>query len=199
MRLQIVNALMAGTLMLVAASACGGRGDVATPRQVAYPRLNLPDSSYHAEKVTPLSFEINDGAVLVADSAGQPEKGRRSRWYNIVYPSLGGSRVYTTFTPVEGQEDAAAVVANRVERMSLNSGGNRSELLEQLTPYGFTARVLVTPVGTLTPVQFVANNDHWVVSGAYFIGEDAVARPDSVRPAVEAVKRDIIHAISRLR
>lgn len=83
--------------------------------------------------------------------------------------------------------------------MSLNSGGNRSELFELETPAGFSGKVLVTAVGTLTPVQFVAYNERWVVSGAYFVGEDAAATPDSIAPAIQAVKRDIIHAITTLK
>lgn len=191
------------SLAMLALSSCGGGGGdtVAIPRQSAYPRLNLPDSAYHQAPGVPVAFEINDAAEIVADttSASSEKIGHGSQWFNIIYSTLGGSRVYTTFTPVKGEAEAGKVVDNRLERMSLNSGGNRSELFELETPSGYSGKVLVTAVGTLTPVQFVAYNDSWVVSGAYFVGEDAAGNPDSIAPAIQAVKRDVIHAITTLK
>ena len=94
-----------------------------------------------------------------------------------------------------------AELDNRAERMALNTGGARSELIELVSDGGFSGRLMTTRSSTVTPLQFLASDPHgsMVVSGALFIGDAAEASsPDSLTPVVDAVRDDLLHALKHL-
>ena len=98
-------------------------------------------------------------------------------------------------------EALARAIDNRIARMALNAGGARSELTELTSEGGYECRVMTTPAGTVTPLQFLAFRPAGgeIVSGALFIDGAATAQPDSFAPIVRAVERDIVHALKHLK
>ena len=172
--------------LAVIAVACGhGSQDNAVPRPVAYPRIEIYDSAYSAVDSLPLHIEANSHALR---SVSQGHNG--AIWLNMEYPAYR-SKLFVTLTPVT-DATAAGVIENRTERMSLNSGGNTTEITEITSPGGWNTQLLLTRNGSVTPVQFISVAPKWVVSGSLTL-ESAVASPDSVAPIVSAVHRDLIH------
>lgn len=186
----IVGALLA----LAGAVSCGG--DRAVPRPQAFARIEPYDSLYHALDSVPVYFAVNDSAVPVPDKRKAPDG---SRWVTLRYPRYGGARLYLTFTPAT-PATVGEICLNRMERMSLNAGTGTTEVVELTSEGGYVCRLFTTPSGTVTPLQILAVSPRMVVSGALFL-EDAAGQssPDSLAPIVDAVGRDLLHALKTLR
>lgn len=170
---------------------CSHSSDNAVPRPTAYPRVEIYDSTYTAVPGSPLHIELSSHASVEVDSSR-----RSSVWINATYPAYGAT-LHCTITPASG-DASGDVVANRSERMSLNTGGHPTEVTTGNAPSGFASQILVTPAGTITPVQFLSVSPQWVVSGALYLpGADTA--PDSVAPIVKAVYRDLVHLTKTIR
>ncbi|MCM1520839.1 MAG: hypothetical protein NC098_08645 [Lachnoclostridium sp.] len=194
--------MKASSLMVVSAMAmciwsCTGRGGdsdgASVPRPKAYHRIEIPAERYDTVNVTGVDIVKNAEAVFV-----DKKEGDASGWFDIVYPSLGNATMYCSITLIDSS-NAENVISNRTERMSLNTGGNRTEISEFVTPAGYECTVLVTPAGTLTPVQFIAAGGERVVSGTLMINAPQGFRPDSIAPVTEAVRRDVEVMLNSLR
>ena len=191
-------ALFVGLLGL-GAWECTGSSDadtVAVPRPTAYPRIDIYPSSYTTIGVAHLAIEVNDSAVL-ADKEHFP--ARDVSWIRINYPRYNAD-LYCTYTPITHAAPLDMVLANREERMALNSGGASSELTEWLNDAGIACRMLITKSGTVTPVQYIATDSaKFVLSGAlYMHGLDKAPDTDSIAPVVRAVEADVLHLLQNL-
>lgn len=176
-------------------ASCSGGDSVAdrpgVPRRPAYPRLQLPDSAYISPTGLPLGMEINSEATFKMerhDDGGD--------WVTVSY-GVAGAEIYYTFTPVS-EATAAGVIDNRLERVSLNLGGNSAELTEFVTPEGLAVRIIEGGSAT-TPVQFLAtDNSSLVVSGSAFVPALDSTTRDSLAPVVGMLRRDIINSLVSL-
>lgn len=176
-------------------ASCAGSDSVAdrtgVPRRPAYPRLQLPDSAYVSPAELPLGMEINSEATFNMerhDDSGD--------WLTVSY-GIAGAEIYYTFTPVT-EATVAGVIDNRLERVSLNLGGNSAELTEFVTPEGLAVRIIEGGSAT-TPVQFLAtDNSSLVVSGSAFVPALDSATRDSLAPVVGMLRRDIIKSLVSL-
>ncbi len=172
------------------ACSCSGDNTAAVPRQRAYPRLVVADSLYRPLSLNGLALEVN---VATVDSIS-PAKDNSS-WLNIIYPTYcNGSVIYTTVTPVT-DATRQQVLDNRVERIALNLGGNEAEVTEFENHDGWNCQIIKSMSPVVTPIQFIATNQRFVITGAYYINETG----DSVKPYVDAVGRDIVHLLKTLR
>ncbi len=89
-------------------------------------------------------------------------------------------------------------IDNRLTRMSLNTGGNTTEITELKSPAGISSTILVSPEATVTPIQILSTDSTGILlSGALEItGQEAT--PEEIAPIVNAVKEDIIHTAKHL-
>lgn len=186
-----ICSLLAALLVL---AACSRSSDTPVPRPVAYPRVPVYDSTYTAVPGLPLHLELSAHAAAQVDSSHSHSNG--SIWLNAAYPAYNAT-LHLTLTPVT-PASAPEVIHNRTERMSLNSGGHPTDVSQLAAPSGFSSQILLTPAGSVTPVQFLSVSPQWVVSGALYL-PDAETNPDSVAPVLQAVRRDLIHAARTIR
>ena len=162
------------------------------PRRKAYPRINIHDSTYTKIPNSPIHFEMNNVAKITLDSINN-----NSHWINIFYKPYNAT-IYCTFTPID-KSTLENIIENRTERMALNSGANSSELIELTNANGFKSKILITEQSKVTPVQFLStNNLNWVISGAIYFDKNSSSNPDSIRPIINALKRDVIHAMKTI-
>lgn len=181
---------LAAAALIAAAASCSRSADTAVPRPTAYPRIDIYPASYSPVGSFPVHLELNSACTVTVDSL-RPDG---TAWLTASYPAYGAStRLYITVSPAD-----STVAANRSERMALNTGGSPTELTELTSPGGYRSTVALTPSGSATPVQILSVGDSHIVSGALFL-ESAASAPDSVRPIVEAVRDDLIHAAQTLR
>lgn len=180
-------------IAVLAASCSGGEKPTFAPRPEAYPRPTLYSPAYIAADSLPLHLELNAEA-----STSAVHKSDGSVWLDIAYPAYGFT-VYCTLSQVTPAtiDDA---IANRIERIGLNLGEGSAHAVETFveSESGFEGTVVTSFAAGSTPVQFIATDSKgWLVSGAAFTPSPQ-ANPDSIRPYVEALERDILHALSTL-
>jgi len=174
-------------------SSCGsdyGAAGSAVPKRRAYPRIEPYPEEYVAVPGIPVSFEVNSSAVL---KSGQSD----ARLFDVCYERFGAV-LHCTFTPASGHR-LRSVLDNRTERISLNLGDNSAELTEIVSHQGGVyASVLTAPSAEVTPIQFLATDSaSFVLSGALVLGR--AGTPDSIRPILQSVERDIIHGLVNMR
>ncbi len=186
-----ISNLLFLTALALSVTACGGESKP-VPRPRAFHRIEIPAATYDTLTAGNISLLTNSAARVVE----KPAEGN-SQWIDITYPGMGNATVYCSITEVT-PATASAVTDNRLERMALNSGGHRSEITEFDTPSGFSCRLMTTPAGTATPVQFLAVGESKVVSGVLMVNVSTGFRPDSIAPVVEAVGRDMITLMTNL-
>lgn len=184
MRRLLCLAMMSVVLL----TACNTTPDT-TPKQRAWPRLVVADSVFRQLPVGKVELQVNETTV---DSVSQ---GKNDTWWvNIIYPSYcQGSVIYTTVTKVD-EKTRESVIDNRVERMALNLGGNDAEVIEFENEQGWHCQLVSSLSPVVTPLQFIATNQGYVVTGAYYISHTG----DSVAPYVNAVSSDIIHLLKTI-
>lgn len=174
-------------------TACtGGENDpVAIPRRHAFPRIELPDSSFVVVQSSPLNMQINRSAV-----ASRTCRDDSTVWVTVVYPGLS-AEIYFTFTPVD-HTTVDDVIDNRVERIALNLGDNAAEMTDFTTRGGLSAKI-VSGASVTTPVQFIATDRRSVVvSGSAYLSGLSPSTRDSLAPVIAMLRRDIFHTLSTL-
>ena len=188
-------------LLAIAVWDCtsSGKNDCpAVPRPTAYPRIETYPRTYSDTGFPALTIEANDSAVYDTDYESRTASGLR--WLSIVYPKYNAT-LYCTYTPVTAVLPLRQTLDNREQRMALNAGAEESLLTEFCNGGGISCRLLVTPGGTITPVQFLATDSaRFVLSGSLHLkNPDCAPAADSIRPIVEAVEADVTHLLKNLR
>ncbi len=192
-------------LAAILLTACGQKGGDSTaasytpvPKPAAYPRLPLYDTAMVVVEQAPIHWLANAQATVTIPDRSVSADGS-TRWLNVDYPDYG-IILYCTFSHINPSE-RDAVLDNRTERMSLNAGGNRTEIIDLVSDGGFHSSLLVTPHGTVNPLQFLSTDgDRWVVSGTAFLKN--APRPgaeDSIAPAIDAIRADLLRSLTNLR
>lgn len=199
-RSPLATALLAGILTVAATTSCTrcGGDTAAFPRPEAYPRIEMPDSSYVTIDLPGLPLKINRSAgakVRAGESGGA--------WVDISYNVTGIPTVYVTLTETSGAGETADVIGNRRERMRLNLGGNRAVLTELVSADGWECELMVSRTTLNTPVQFIAHKDSRVLSGALVITMpdnfvDQGSDPTVAAPVIDAVERDMLEMLKAL-
>lgn len=162
-----------------------------TPRRRAYPRPRILTQEYVAPESLPLHIEINKGADTVCE-----RRSDGSVWLTSGYPDYGAT-VYWTLTSA-AMKDIREVINNRMERIARNVGDSRVEIEELSSESGFDAVIVKASEPVSTPLQFVASDkNRWVVSGAVWMSSPG-SSADSLQPYLDALSRDITHALSSL-
>ncbi len=201
--LALIVAAIILTLTAISSSCSGSESNTdrpaAVPRPTAYPRIDLYDTVMKpVDAVLPLVWLANSQATVTLPQRNVSDDGS-TRWLNIEYPRYGVI-MYCTFIDVDPSR-LQAELDNRIERISLNIGSNRTEVLEINTPSGFSSRLLVTPHGSVTPVQFLTTDlNRRIISGAAFLKSAPPAgAADSIAPIVNALRDDMIRTLSGVR
>lgn len=165
--------------------------EVSIPKRPGYPRAYAYDTCYVQAQGVPIAIEVNSQAQHHAIKRGG------AYWLNIDYPRYNAS-IYCTFTPVT-PATVASVLDNRSERLQLNLGGAVADMEQYETPAGYSVAIATAPSAKATPLQFLASNGRWVLSGAaFFNNSDQFVDIDSVAPMVATLRRDIEHALITL-
>lgn len=179
------------TAVVALLSACGGKGSgvVAVPRRTSYYRIEIPAPVYDTIMVSGTPIAVNQAAMVEMDSL----RG----WLTVNY-ATPLTTMFITVTRLT-EETASESIDNRVERLSMNTGGAYTEIEEFETPRHLVAKVLTTAQGSPSPVQFLATDGcSLMVSGTAVVDGAATSPSDSIAPVVEMLKRDVVKLINDL-
>lgn len=182
LRLSIISSAI---ILTLCPTGCRKSTDTPVPRPVAYPRIEVYPAIYDTVTVHDIMLPVNKGAVIAIDT-----KNDSNAWINVTYPRYHATLRYTASRHSRGGVTEAT--DNRLTRMSLNAGGNTTEILELQNPAGIASTIFVTPGATVTPVQILSTDStRFVISGVLEINSQSATR-EEIAPVVAAVKEDLI-------
>ena len=165
-----------------------------TPKPLGYNRLTLPTPSYKSlPDSLPYRFEYSEHAMLLDDTSTISEKF----WIEIYYPEMKAN-VHITYKPIrsakllkEFLDDSYTLTAkHQIKASAINE-------VITTTPSGKTA-VIVELEGEV-PSQFqftLTDSSKNFLRGALYFNTKVAN--DSLAPAIEYMKKDIMHMINTL-
>jgi gliding motility-associated lipoprotein GldD len=165
------------------------------PKPLGYNRLELPEPVYQPlPDSLPYSFEYSKHAKLLADTSSIREKF----WIEIYYPKIK-SNIHITYKPLnnnkellkEFMDDAYTLTAkHQIKAYAINE-------VITVTPSGKTAVIAELEGEVPSQFQFTITDStqHFLRGALYF---NTKVQNDSLAPAIEYMKRDMMHIINTL-
>lgn len=214
-----ILAVVASSLLIIACRRhTSPAADRPVPKPEGHPRIETPAPLYTLTDISGIALHLPTAALVsprpssapesttldsLADptatpSTADPTATPSSTWLDVTYPTFPGSRIYLTLLTVATPTEMDAAIANRIERMQLNTGGNPTELIELTSDGGWQCQMAVTRSSLTTPIQILARSDRRLLTGALYLDYPPETQPDSVAPIVATVRRDLIHTLKHL-
>jgi len=182
------------TVMMIAllASACQHHY---SPKPIGYNRLELPDTAYRPLPDTlPYTFEYSTSARLLDDTSAFNER----YWIEIYYPTLKAN-VHLTYKDVHKNEKLLKELMNDAYTLTAKHQIKAHAIDEVIvtTPSGKTA--VIAELEGEVPSQFqftVTDSSLNFMRGALYFNTQV--QNDSLAPAIEFMKKEILHMINTL-
>jgi gliding motility-associated lipoprotein GldD len=187
------RAIWAGTILLIVliVTSCDQNY---LPKPIGYNRLNLPAPSYRPlPDSLPYYFEYSTHATLIDDTSAINER----YWVELYYPSIKAN-VHVTYKSIKNKQslkefldDAYTLTSkHQIKAYAIN------ELITK-TPTGKTA--VIAELEGEVPSQFqftLTDSSRNFLRGALYFNTQV--KNDSLAPAIEYMKKDIMHLINTL-
>ena len=165
------------------------------PKPKGFNRLILPEEKYQALPDTlPYQFQYSTAAKLLRDTSWVSEK----HWVEIYYPTLKAN-IHITYKKVDNKE--------KLLKEFLNDAYNLTSK-QQIKAYGIDEIKIVTPKGKTAlvaeisgevPSQFqftMTDSTKNFLRGALYF--NTRVQNDSLAPAIEFMKKEVMHLINTL-
>jgi gliding motility-associated lipoprotein GldD len=163
------------------------------PKPIGYNRLVLPDPAYRTlPDSLPYTFEYSQHAKLLADTSWIRERF----WIEIYYPQLKAN-VHLTYKKVENNEQLLKELLNDAYTLTAKHQIKAYAIDEVIvqTPLGQTAIVVELDGDVPSQMQFtITDSTQNFLRGALYF--NTKVQNDSLRPAIEYMKKDIMHLIN---
>ena len=186
----IASGLCVGMLMLFALSGC--QRDY-LPKPLGYNRLVLPEPAYRPLPDTlPYTFEYSQHATLLADTSWVSERF----WIEIYYPVLKAN-VHVTYKKLSNNDQLLKEFLNDSYTLTAKHQIKAYAIDEVIvkTPAGHTAIVVELDGEVPSQMQFtITDSTKNFLRGALYFNTQV--HNDSLRPAIEYMKKDIMHLIN---
>jgi gliding motility-associated lipoprotein GldD len=165
------------------------------PKPMGYNRLDLPAAEYHSSPDTlPYLFEYSQHARLLDDTSAISER----YWVEIYYPTLKAN-VHLTYKRLNHNRKLLEEFMNDAYTLTAKHQIKASSIDEIITktPSGKTA--VIAELEGEVPSQFqftVTDSTENFLRGALYFNTKVAN--DSLAPAIEFMKKDIMHLINTL-
>ena len=165
------------------------------PKPLGYNRLDLPEPVYQSLPDSfPYTFQYSKHATLLRDTSYVSDKF----WIEIYYPTIK-SNIHITYKQLSGNEsllrefmdDAYALTAkHQIKAYAINE-------VITVTPSGKTAVIAELEGEVPSQFQFTMTDSakHFLRGALYF---NTKVQNDSLAPAIEYMKRDMLQIINTL-
>ena len=191
-------------LLVIVGMVCaclGCRPTTFTPKPRGYARVEFPAHEYQkfSDPDFPYSFEYPVYGRIVKDTLFFGQKPDNPYWLNIEFPSIGGI-FYISYKPVTSEEPLDKLIED-AHQMSFTAHSKRADFIEP-APFVYNDNVfgILYTVGgnAASAYQFIATDSvkHFVRGALYF---DVSPNADSLRPANEFLKKDMMHLLQTLQ
>lgn len=165
------------------------------PKPLGYNRLELPDPAYRSlPDSLPYTFEYSQHAKLLADTSWLREKF----WIEIYYPGLKAN-VHVTYKRIHHNKQLLKEFLNDAYTLTAKHQIKAYAINEVITktPSGKTAVIAELEGEVPSQFQFTVTDstDNFLRGALYF---NTKVANDSLAPAIEYMKKDIMHMINTL-
>ena len=165
------------------------------PKPRGYNRIDLPDQTYQQLPDTfPYSFEFSKHAKIFRDSSWIAER----YWIDLYYPQMVAN-VQITYKPIKGSQKLLEEYLNDTYKLTSKHQIKAYSIDESIiqTPSGKTAVIAELSGEVPSQFQFFCTDSvkHYLRGALYF---RTSLKNDSLAPAIEFIKKDIIHMINTL-
>ncbi|MCX7636951.1 MAG: gliding motility lipoprotein GldD [Cyclobacteriaceae bacterium] len=163
------------------------------PKPVGYNRLILPEPQYQSLPDSfPYYFEYSRNARLLPDTTGFSER----YWLEIYYPVLR-STIHITYKELKNSEQLLREFLNDAYTLTAKHQIKAHAIDETIvkTPSGKTAVIAEIEGEVPSQMQFTLTDStrNFVRGALYF---NTKVHNDSLKPAIEYMKKEIIHLIN---
>lgn len=165
------------------------------PKPLGYNRLEIPEASYRSlPDSLPYSFEYSVHAKLLDDTTSISEQ----HWIEIYYPLLK-SNIHITYKPLFNNQERLKELINDAFRLTAKHQ-IKAYAIDEITvktPSGKTAVIAELEGEVPSQFQFTVTDStvHFMRGALYF---ETKVNNDSLAPAIEYMKKDIMHLINTL-
>ncbi len=163
------------------------------PKPLGYNRLDLPEPAYRPLPDTlPYFFEYSVHAKLLDDTSTINER----YWIELYYPLLR-STIHITYKPVKHDQKALEEYLSDAYTLTAKHQIKAYAINEVLTRAGNGQTAVIAELEGEVPSQFqftiTDSTDNFLRGALYF---NTKVHNDSLAPAIEYVKKDIMHMIN---
>jgi len=186
---------MVWSCVVVLAVAAGCTKDY-QPKPKGYNRLSLPDPAYQAlPDSLPYFFEYSKHAKLMKDTSWIRER----HWVEIYYPELKAN-IHVTYKRINNSEQLLKEFLDDSYTLTSKHQIKANAINETIatTPDGKVAVIAEIEGDVPSQFQFTMTDStrHFIRGALYF---NTQVQNDSLRPAIDYVKRDMMHLINTLK
>ena len=165
------------------------------PKPRGYNRIDLPEQTYQQLPDTfPYTFEFSKHAKIFRDSSWIAEQ----YWIDLFYPQMVAN-VQITYKPIKGSQKLLEEYINDTYKLTSKHQIKAYSIDESIvqTPSGKTAVIAELSGEVPSQFQFFCTDSvkHYLRGALYF---RTSLKNDSLAPAIEFIKKDIIHMINTL-
>lgn len=165
------------------------------PKPKGYNRLMLPAPAYVAAPDTlPYAFEYSAHARLLKDTSAISDR----YWVEVYYPTLKAT-IHITYKEVNNKEELLKAFYNDAFRLTAKHQIKANAIEETIvkTPLGKTAVIAEIEGEVPSQFQFTVTDSsrHFMRGAVYFFSE---VKNDSLRPAIDYMKKEAMHLINTL-
>jgi len=186
-------ALLCSLLLLIHLSSCTTNYQ---PKPKGYNRLDLPEPKYQLLPDTlPYQFEYSVYARLLKDTSWVREK----HWVEIYYPNLKAN-IHVTFKRINNSEQLLKEYLNDSYVLTAKHQIKASAIDETITKTPSGKVAVIAEIEGEVPSQFqftMTDSTRNFLRGALYFNTQV--QNDSLRPAIEYVKKDMMQMINTLK
>jgi gliding motility-associated lipoprotein GldD len=182
------------------------------PKPKGYNRIELPEHEYTGIPDTlPYYFEISKMVRLNTDTTwifmnkvkeqykNEEDLNIERYWIDLVYDTLQAD-IQVTYKPILGQPELMKEYFNDAYRLTSQHQIKAYAIDEIImtTQNGYTASIAEISGEVPTQIQFITTDslNHFMRGALYF---RTATRNDSLAPAIQYIKEDIIHLLNTLQ
>jgi len=182
------------------------------PKPKGYNRIELPDHAYTGIPDTlPYYFEISKLARLSTDTTWVYMNKVKEQyknigdinieryWIDLVYDTLKAN-IQITYKPIYGRKELMKEYFSDAYRLTSQHQIKAYAIDEIImyTRYGHTATIAEISGEVPTQIQFITTDslNHFLRGALYF---NTATKNDSLAPAIQYIKKDIIHLLNTLQ
>jgi len=177
------------------------RPEAFTPKPRGYARTEFPPHAYQVfdEPGFPYRFEYPTYSRIIKDTLFFGQRPENPYWINIDFPTIGGT-IYMSYKPINQQQPLSTLIEDAHE-MSFMAHSKRADYIGDAVFQFADKQVfgILYDVGgnAASAHQFVITDSvrHFVRGALYF---DVTPNADSLKPANEFLKKDILHLLETL-